>query len=95
MGVKLPREKLWEWIFRLAFIALMLYASANYLSIKEYRSEEARKAQQEEAKGKLLTDINMTLARIDERSKNDDTKLRVAELEKKVQEIDKRIVPNP
>lgn len=91
VGIKLPKEHLAEWVFRLCVLVGILYLSANYVSIKDYRADEVRKSSQEETKGKLLTEINMTLARIDERSKNDDTKLRVQKLEDVVHELDKKI----
>lgn len=88
----ITKGKLAEWVFRLMVIIGILYLSANYVSLKDYKADEVRKAVGEENKTKLLNDIIITLARIDERMKLDDTKSRVQKLEEKVQELEKHII---
>lgn len=87
--LSLTKGKLAEWCFRLLVIIGILYLSANYVSLKDYKADELRKTVGEENKTKMLNEIIVTLARIDERGKLDDTKTRVSKLEEKVQELEK------
>jgi hypothetical protein len=78
------KAKLAEWIFRLLVIIGLLYLSSNYVSLKDYKSDEAFKA-------KSLNEISVTLGRIDERSKYDDTRDRLKTLEQKVSALERKI----
>lgn len=90
-GLNLPKEKLAEWAFRAGLVACFFYFQANYVSVKDYKQDTGRKAEVEEARANTLNNINLVLARIDERSKADDTKARLQKLEEQVFALEKKI----
>ena len=90
-GLNLPKEKLAEWAFRAGLVACFFYFQANFVSIKDYKQDVGRKTEVEEARANTLNNINLVLARIDERSKSDDTKSRLEKLEAQVHELERKV----
>jgi hypothetical protein len=90
-GLDLSKGRLAEWVFRLALVVALLYLSSNYVSLKDYKIDEARRVALDTDKNNILNQINVTLARIDERMKLDDTRGRLLKLEERVVLLEKKI----
>jgi hypothetical protein len=90
-GLDLSKGKLAEWVFRLLVLVGLLWLSANYVSLKDYKADEARKLVTQEGWTRTLNEIHVTLGRMDERATVDDSKVRIQKLEDKVSALEKKV----
>ena len=90
-GTTIPKDKLWEWLYRALIAVAIFWAYANFVPLEEYKKDREKAIVLEEAKLVTMNAMKETLARIDERSKLDDTKPRVQALENRVNSLERKL----